>query len=73
MNVGASTARIIFVIAVRLPEVPVIVSALVPSVAEPLAARVMMLNPVAGLGANDAVTPLGRPDTERFTLPVNPN
>ena len=27
---------------------------------------------VTGFGENAAVTPLGRPDTERFTLPLNP-
>jgi hypothetical protein len=48
------------------------VSVFVPGATEPLAARVIMLNPVAGLGENDAVNPLGRPDTEKFTLPVNP-
>ena len=37
-----------------------------------LAVNVSVLNPLVGFGANDAVTPLGRPDTERFTLPVNP-
>ena len=28
--------------------------------------------PVTGLGAKDAVTPLGKPDAESVTLPVNP-
>jgi hypothetical protein len=48
------------------------VSVFVPRAAELLADNVSVLNPVVGFGANDAVTPLGRPDTERFTLPVNP-
>ena len=48
------------------------VSVLVPRAAELLADKVSKLNPVVGFGANDAVTPLGRPDTERFTLPANP-
>jgi hypothetical protein len=60
------------VVAVTFPAVPVMVTVLVPSDAELLADNVSMLNPVVGFGANDAVTPLGRPDRERFTLPVNP-
>ena len=48
------------------------VSVFVPRAAELLAENVSVLNPVVGFGVNDAVTPLGRPDTERFTLPVNP-
>jgi hypothetical protein len=40
--------------------------------AELLAVSVIVLLPVVGLGANDAVTPLGKPDAERVTLPVNP-
>ena len=31
-----------------------------------------MLVEVAGFGEKDAVTPLGKPDAERVTLPVNP-
>ena len=31
-----------------------------------------MLLPFVGFGEKDAVTPLGRPDAERVTLPVNP-
>ena len=30
------------------------------------------LVPVVGFGLKDAVTPLGRPDAESITLPVNP-
>jgi hypothetical protein len=60
------------VVAVRFPEVPVIVTVFVPTGAELLAVSVSTLYPVVGLGENDAVTPLGRPDTEKFTFPVNP-
>ena len=42
------------------------------SAAELLAVSVSALNPVVGFGANEAVTPLGRPLTDRLTLPVNP-
>ena len=62
--------------AVRLPEVPVIVIVEFPGSAEPLTAKVIVLSgvllPVAGFGEKDAVTPLGRPDAARVTLPVNP-
>lgn len=33
---------------------------------------VIALVPVVGFGLNDAVTPPGRPDAARVTLPVNP-
>jgi hypothetical protein len=58
--------------AVTLPEVPVMVTVKVPAVAGLLAVSVIMLEPVVGFGAKDAVTPLGRPDAARLTLPVNP-
>jgi len=43
-----------------------------PTTAELLAVRVSVLAPVVGFGEKDAVTPLGRPEAERATLPVNP-
>ena len=43
-----------------------------PMVVELLAVNVSVVFPVAGLGVKDAVTLLGKPDTERLTLPVNP-
>ena len=43
-----------------------------PRLAELLAVRVTVLLPFVGFGEKDAVTPLGRPDAERVTLPVNP-
>jgi hypothetical protein len=60
------------VVAVRLPEVPVIVTVADPVVAVLLAVSVTTLVPVVGLVPNAAVTPLGRPDAARVTLPVNP-
>ena len=60
------------VVAVRLPEVPVMVSVLVPTLAVLLAVRVSVLVCVVGLGEKLAVTPWGKPDTARFTLPLNP-
>ena len=52
----------------RLPNVPVIVIVDFPMVAEPLAASVNVLVEVAGLGLNDAVTPLGTPLALRVTF-----
>jgi hypothetical protein len=56
----------------RLPDVPVIVTVAVPIAALPLAVSVNALLLVAEAGLNDAVTPLGRPDAARLTLPVKP-
>src|ERR1700722_302601 len=60
------------VVAVKLPEVPVMVTVDVPVVAVALAVRVSTLVPVVGLVPNVAVTPLGNPDAASVTLPVNP-
>ena len=59
-------------LAVRPPDVPVIVTVYCPTVVELSTVSVIMLLPVAGFGEKDAVTPLGRPEAERFTLPANP-
>jgi len=69
---AAVTVRLIVVACVRLPEVPVIVTAAVPVVAVPLAVRVRVLEAVPGLGLNEAVTPLGRLEAESVTLPLKP-
>lgn len=68
------TVRARVVVAVRLPEVPVMVTVVGPPVAaEPLAVSVSVLVvPAVGFGLNPAVTPLGRPDAARLTSPVNP-
>ena len=59
-------------VALKLPEVPVTVTVYCPIVAVLLAVSVTVLLPVVGFGVKDAVTPLGRPETARFTLPANP-
>jgi hypothetical protein len=62
-----------FVVAVRLPEVPVMVSVAVPGAAELLAVNVSTLVPEVGFVPHDAVTPLGSVEvTARWTLPSNP-
>lgn len=66
------TVSAIVVDAESVPEVPVTVMFEVPAVAVELAVKVSTLEPVVGLVANAVVTPLGRPDAARVTLPVNP-
>jgi len=68
----AVTVRARVVVAVRLPEVPVMVTVAVPVVAVLLAVSVSTLVPVVGLVPNAAVTPEGKPDAASVTLPVNP-
>jgi hypothetical protein len=60
------------VVSVRPPETPVTVINCVPGVAEALAVSVSVLLVVDELGENDAVTPFGKPEAEKLTLPVNP-
>jgi hypothetical protein len=68
----AFTVSLMLVVCVKLPEVPVTVTVMVPVAALLLAVKVTVLVPVAGFGLNPAVTPLGRPEADRLTLPVNP-
>lgn len=49
-----------------------IVSVAVPVAAVALAVNVRVEVLVAGFALNPAVTPLGRPEAERVTLPSNP-
>jgi len=64
------TERVKVVVAVVLPEVPVTVTVKAPVVAVLLAVSVSTLELVDEVGLNDAVTPLGRPDSVNETLPV---
>jgi hypothetical protein len=59
------------VVALSEPEVPVTVTVDEPVAAELLAVSVSTLVLVAGLVANAAVTPLGKPDAVRVTDPEN--
>ena len=68
----AFTVRLIVVVLVRVPEVPVMVIGTVPVLAVLLAVSVKVLEVVAGFGPKDAVTPVGRPDTDKLTLPLKP-
>ena len=71
-GVGAFTVKLIVVLLVRLPDVPVMVMLPVPTVAVLLAASVRALELIAVLGLKEAVTPLGRPEADRDTLLLNP-
>jgi hypothetical protein len=56
----------------KLPDVPVMVTVTVPMGAALLAVSVNVLVLTVLLGLNDAVTPLGRPDADKLTLPLKP-
>ena len=69
---AAFTVRLTVVVCVKLPDVPVMVTVEVPVVAVLLAVSVSTLFEVVGLVPKLAVTPAGRPDADKVTLPVNP-
>ena len=69
---GAATVRVIATVALRLPDLPVTVTVAVPTVALALAVKVNVLAVAVLAGLNDAVTPLGRPETVRLTALLNP-
>ena len=71
VKLGFATVRLIGMLFVKLPDVPVSVTVAVP-VAALLAVRASVLLEVAGFGLNAAVTPVGNPDAESVTLPLNP-
>lgn len=57
---------------VSFPDVPVIVTLVVPRGAELVAVKVRTEFPVVGFGEMLAVTPLGKPETDRLTTPTKP-
>jgi hypothetical protein len=71
---GPFTDRLTLVVALRLPEAPVIVTVTGPGVpgAHGVAASVNVLVVVVGFGTNAAVTPLGMPDALSVTPPAKP-
>jgi hypothetical protein len=69
---AAVTVSAIVVVLVKLPELPEMVTVAVPVVAVLLAVSVSVLVVVAGFALNDAVTPLGRPDADKVTVPPKP-
>ncbi len=72
-GVGAAfTVRETVVLLVRVPEVPVMVTVAVPVAAVLPAVSVRVLLALLGLGLSEAVTPLGKPEADRLTLPLKP-
>jgi hypothetical protein len=67
---GAVTVKLMLVVALSEPEVPVMVIMLVAAAAELEAVKVTKLEPVVGLEVNAALTPLGRPEAARVTEPL---
>ena len=65
------TVRAIAVVAVREPEVPVMVTVAGPTVAVLLAVSVTTLELVDEAGLKLAVTPVGNPEAVNDTLPAN--
>jgi hypothetical protein len=67
------TVRMSVAVWIKLPEVPVMVTGKVPVAAVLLAVsvRTLVLAVLAGLN-EEAVTPLGRPETDSATFPVKP-
>ena len=66
------TARFKLVWFVMVPDEPVTVIVNVPTAAAALVVSVNVLALSVLLGLNDAVTPLGRPEIDKLTVPVNP-
>jgi hypothetical protein len=60
------------VVLVKLPEFPVMVTGKVPVVAVLLAVNVKVLDPAVLAGLKEAVTPLGKLDADKLTLPLKP-
>ena len=64
--------NVIVVELVSVPEVPVMVTLAAPTVAVLPAVNVNVLVPVVLAGLKGAVTPLGRPEADKLTLPLKP-
>lgn len=69
---AAATVNVIDAIGLRPPDVPVTLNAVVPIAAVLSAKRVSMLFVVVPGGLKEAVTPGGKPEAERTTLPAKP-
>lgn len=64
--------RLIVVVSLRVPEVPVIVTVALPVAAVVLAVRVRVLVEAVGFGVKTAVTPLGKLEARRPTVLSKP-
>jgi hypothetical protein len=65
------TVSVIEVVALSVPEVPVMVIGYVPATVDAATAKVATLEVVDEVGLNVAVTPVGIPEAANVTLPVN--
>jgi hypothetical protein len=66
------TVRVIVAVLLKAPEVPVMVRVEVPITVVAPTPRVNVVEAGSGLELKDVVTPLGKPDAEKVTLPVKP-
>jgi hypothetical protein len=66
------TVTVIVVVFARVPDDPLMFTVTVPVAAVLLAVRDKALVDVVLMGLKDAVTPLGRPDADKLTLPLKP-
>jgi len=69
---GALTVSVMLVARVSVPDVPVTVNVTVPVAALLAAVSVRVLAEVGLGGLKLAVTPEGRPEIDKFTLPLKP-
>ena len=67
-----SDVSVTLAFAVDPPDAPVMVTVFVPVCAELLTLKARVLCELVLEGLNDAVTPVGRPEFERLTLPAKP-
>jgi hypothetical protein len=69
---GVLTVREIVAELVKLPDMPMMVTVLVPVVAVLLTVNVKVLLPVVLVGLKEAITPEGKPETDKPTLLLKP-
>lgn len=69
---GGLTVRVSVVELDRLPEEPAMVTVAEPVVAVLVAVKVNVLVPVVLVGLKEAVTPDGKPDADKPTVPLKP-
>src|SRR6266849_5288600 len=66
------TARETKTVFTRLADLPMMLTVAVPTGAALLAESVSVLVPLVLVGLNEAVTPLGKPDADKLTVPEKP-
>ena len=72
VKLGAAIVSVKVAVDVSFPDVPVMVTVLLPGGTAPVAESVKTEFPVVGFGEKLAVTPLGSPDTARLIAPRKP-